>query len=281
MLQEIPKRLLIINDMAGFGRCSLTVALPVASACKVQAIPVPTSIFSNHTGFASYYKKDMTVYLPDYLKQLDETAGSFDGIYCWLFCSLMQMHIINDYLHAYRKQNAKAPVVIIDPVMGDHGRPYRSITKDFCTQMKQFVTNARLLTPNLTEACILTDTPYHDGFWDLNELSVLTDKLSAFGAKQIVITGIRDENYFYNYIREANQGDSVVKTAVSGSSRPGTGDMFASIVSALTLRNYKLWDAVSVAADFIALCTKASDEAGIPLQEGVVFENFLGELATL
>lgn len=72
MLQEIPKRLLIINDMAGFGRCSLTVALPVASACKVHAIPVPTSIFSNHTGFASYYKKDMTVYLPDYSETLDE-----------------------------------------------------------------------------------------------------------------------------------------------------------------------------------------------------------------
>lgn len=281
MLQEIPKKLLIINDMAGFGRCSLTVALPVVSACKVQAIPVPTSIFSNHTGFASYYKKDMTVYLPDYLKQLDETAGSFDGIYCGYFGSLMQMHIMNDYLHEHKNKTAAKPFVIIDPVMGDHGNPYRSITQDFCRQMKQFITNAQLLTPNLTEACILTDTPYHDGFWDAKELSILADQLAAYGPTQIVITGIRTEDYFYNYIREEEQADSVVKTAVSGSSRPGTGDMFASIVSALTLRNYKLRDAVSAAADFIALCTRASDEAGLPVQEGVIFEAFLGKLTAL
>lgn len=275
----VPKKLLIVNDMAGFGRCSLTIALPIVSACKVQAVPVPTSIFSNHTGFPAYYKKDMTVYLTDYLTQLDRTAGQFDGIYCGYFGSLMQLHILDDYIHRHNNKAAAFPLVVIDPVMGDHGVPYRSMTADFCQQMKQFIKNATLLTPNITEACLLTDTPYHDGCWTNEELSAIMDKLSAYGAKQIVITGICDGSFFYNYIRDAGREDAVISVPVSGSSRPGTGDIFASIAAALTLRGYPLSDVVRLASDFIAACTLASDRAGVPVQEGVIFEDFLQQLA--
>lgn len=163
MMTRIPKKLLIVNDMTGFGRCSITVALPVISACKVQAIPVPTSIFSNHTGFPSYYKQDLTVYMTDYLKQLDTIVADFDGIYCGYLGSMMQMHIMNDYILKHLTNNTHKPVIIIDPVMGDHGNAYPSISVDFCQQMKQFIHCADLLTPNITEACLLTDTPYQEG----------------------------------------------------------------------------------------------------------------------
>lgn len=278
---DIPKKLLIVNDMAGFGRCSLTIALPVVSACKVQAIPVPTSIFSNHTGFPAYYKKDMTVYLNDYMKQLDETAGRFDGIYCGYFGSLMQLHILDEYIRRHSADGTAFPLVVIDPVMGDHGTPYRSMTADFCEQMKQFIRNATLLTPNITEACLLTDTPYHDGLWSNEALCEITDKLTAYGPKQIVITGICDGSFFYNYVRDTGKKDTVISVPVSGLAHPGTGDIFASIAAALTLRGYPLAEIVKIASDFIAACTLASDEAGVPVQEGVIFEAFLQQLADI
>lgn len=278
---DIPKKLLIVNDMAGFGRCSLTIALPVVSACKVQAIPVPTSIFSNHTGFPAYYKKDMTVYLNDYMKQLDETAGRFDGIYCGYFGSLMQLHILDEYIRRHSADGTAFPLVVIDPVMGDHGSPYRSMTADFCEQMKQFIRNATLLTPNITEACLLTDTPYHDGLWNNEALCEIADKLTAYGPKQIVITGICDGSFFYNYVRDTGKKDTVISVPVSGLAHPGTGDIFASIAAALTLRGYPLAEIVQIASDFIAACTLASDEAGVPVQEGVIFEAFLQQLADI
>lgn len=278
---DIPKKLLIVNDMAGFGRCSLTIALPVVSACKVQAIPVPTSIFSNHTGFPAYYKKDMTVYLNDYMKQLDETAGRFDGIYCGYFGSLMQLHILDEYIRRHLADGTAFPLVVIDPVMGDHGTPYRSMTADFCEQMKQFIRNATLLTPNITEACLLTDTPYHDGLWSNEALCEITDKLTSYGPKQIVITGICDGSFFYNYVRDTGKKDTVIPVPVSGLAHPGTGDIFASIAAALTLRGYPLAEIIKIASDFIAACTLASDEAGVPVQEGVIFEAFLQQLADI
>lgn len=281
MKDELPKKLLIVNDMTGFGRCSIAVALAVVSACKVQPVAVPTSVFSNHTGFPTYYKKDLTVYMPEYLKQLDTVASDFDGIYCGYFGSLMQMHIMSEYIAAHLKNQKKKPFVIIDPVMGDHGAPYHSITDDFCRQMQQFIANSDLLTPNLTEACLLTDTPYHDGSWTEAELTALAAKLAAMGPSQIVITGICDKQYFYNYIHLSDGNHFIEKTPVAGSSRPGTGDIFASIVAALTLRGYTLQAAVKTASEFIARCTDASDKAGVPLQEGVIFELFLSELTRL
>ncbi len=281
MTDKTPKKLLIVNDMTGFGRCSIAVALPVISACKVQAIPVPTSVFSNHTGFPSYYKKDMTVYMPDYLRQLDTVASDFDGIYCGYFGSLMQMHIMDEYLHAHTHDPNRKPIVIIDPVMGDHGKPYHSITPDFCGQMKQFIANSDLLTPNITEACLLTDTPYHDGLWTESELTSICAQLASMGPSQIVITGICDNSSFYNYIYRSDGSHTIIKTPVAGSSRPGTGDIFTSIVSALIVRRYELPLAVEKASSFIASCTKASDDAAVPTQEGVLFELFLGELTGL
>jgi pyridoxine kinase len=281
MREQTPKKLLIVNDMTGFGRCSIAVALPIISTCKVQAIPVPTSVFSNHTGFPTYYKKDMTVYMQDYLKQLDTVADEFDGIYCGYFGSLMQMHIMEEYIKKHIQSSKKKPVIIIDPVMGDHGNPYHSITADFCQQMQKFIQNSDLLTPNITEACLLTNTPYHDGSWTETELTAIADLLASMGPSQIVITGICDHQYFHNYIRQSDGSHTTIKTPVSGSSRPGTGDIFASIVAALIMRCYDLPAAVETASSFIAKCTRASDEAGVPTQEGVLFELFLNELTVL
>ena len=273
-----PKKIAVINDMAGYGRCSMTIALPVISACRVQACPVPTSIFSNHTGFASHYKIDLTDYLTDYLQQWNQLSVFFDGILCGYLGSVSQMAIMDQFIKDRTCQDKK-PMVIIDPVMGDHGKTYKTITTSFCSQMKHFIHGAKIVTPNLTEACILTDTPYKDGCWTEKDLLKIACQLKQMGSDKLVITGIRDKDTFHNFIYENETSYSMYSTPITGGFRHGTGDIFAGILSALCVRGYSFSSSVQKAADFIATVIKASSDADVPEQEGVIFENFLEILA--
>lgn len=280
MTNMIPKKIAIINDMAGFGRCSMAVALPVISACKVQACPVPTSIFSNHTGFPTHYMKDLTEFMNPYLEGWNQLHLKFDGILCGFLSSIPQMKYINSYLDS-SLHNTVSPIIIIDPVMGDHGKAYKTITPDFCLHMKQFIQKASILTPNITEACLLTDTPYKDSQWSETDLIQISEKLHSMGPQKIVITGIKDEIQFCNFIYENNMTYSNYATPIAGASRPGTGDIFASILSALSVRGFNFTTSVQIAADFIATSIKASSDANIPTAEGVIFEMFLDNLTKL
>ena len=274
-----PKKLIVINDMAGVGRCSMTVAIPVISACKVQACPVPTSIFSNHTGFPTFFKKDLTNALPDYLEGLHKLPIKFHGIYCGYLGSLEQIQLVGNYIQ--KAQKDYGPIVIVDPIMGDHGTCYSTITPEFCNEMRLLLPYANIITPNITEACILTETTYHPGYYTEEELLTIIRKLQDLGASNIVITGIKDEENFYNFIYEDSSNYTLMKTPIAGESRPGTGDIFASIVSALVLRDYDLTEAVKVASEFIATCTAATSKLNIPVQEGVALELFLSNLTSL
>lgn len=271
-----PKKLIVINDMSGFGRCSMTVALPVISACGVQAIPVPTSIFSNHTGFSSWYKYDLTDSMTDYLTQLTRLSIDYDGIYCGYFGSLSQIQIVRNYIQTEKKSR---PIkLILDPVMGDHGMCYSSITSEFCLELKALLPYADLITPNITEACLLTDTPYKEDSFTEEELLTMCQKLQALGATNIIITGLNYQTHIQNFCYESAHHYSLLSNERAGASRPGTGDLFASIVSAMLLRNHPLSDCVKKASGFISTCIHASDEANVPINEGVIFESFLKEL---
>lgn len=278
MNQTIPKKLAVIQDMAGIGRCSLSVSLPVISACRVQACPMPTALFSSHTGYPSFYKYDFTGCIPDYLAAWQKLDQHFDGIYCGYLGSPAQMKLISSYI-----QNEKAlrpdTKIIIDPVFGDHGRIYSGLSEEYVSAMQKFIQSADLITPNLTEACFLTGTPFQENCFSTKVLTELGQSLSALGPSKIVITGIRDADFFVNFTFDAAAGRSdLCRVPVSGSSRPGTGDIFASVVAARLLLDIPLSDCVKTAAGFIAACTKASDEARVPIRDGVIFENFLSML---
>lgn len=274
-----PQKLIVINDMVGVGRCSMTVAIPVISACKVQPCPIPTSIFSNHTGFPTFFKKDLTDTLPEYIKGLDILGIDFQGIYCGYLGSLNQIKLVSTYIK--EAKNKFRPLVILDPIMGDHGTCYRTITPEFCEEMKLLLPYADIITPNITEACLLTDTTYHSGSYTEEELLNIVEKLHKLCASQIVITGMKDERNFYNFIYEDNLTYRVMETPIAGASRPGTGDIFTSIISALVLRNFSLNEATKVACDFISTCTSAASEMNIPVQEGVALELFLSQLTAI
>ena len=280
MNDKIPKSLAIIQDIAGIGRCSLGVALPVVSACGVQACPLPTAVFSSHTGFPTFYKRDLSEDLSRHLLSWERLNRHFDGIYCGYLGSASQMEVIASYIKRETALFGQTRI-IIDPVMGDHGKMYQNLPTDYKDAMKGFVANAGLITPNITEACLLTDTPCQEYGWSADALFTISKKLHALGPEQVIVTGIQEGNQFLNYISDDTGAELVSEccvTPVSGASRPGTGDIFASIVCALLLRGRVLSDCVKIAANFVATCIKSSDDADVPVCEGVIFESSLGLL---
>lgn len=270
-------RLAMINDIAGFGRCSTTVSLPVISVMKVQVCPVPTSVLSNHLGFPLCHFDDYTSHMRDYIKVWNELGLTFDGLYCGFLGNEEQIDIVREFVEMFRP-----PLFLLDPVMGDHGRAYSSITETHVQKMKELLPLADIITPNITEACLLTGTPWKDGEWTMQELSGLCEKLASLCLKDsvgasIVITGIRQGDSLVNFLWDDGVY-TTVSTPIAGASRPGTGDIFASILAADAVRGETLLTSVQKAANFVGLCIAGSEKAGTPVQEGVVFEKYLAAL---
>lgn len=265
----IPPRLAMINSMAGYGRCSTTVALPVISAMQVQVCPVPTSVLSNHLGFPTCYFEDFTPHMRGYINAWKELNLTFDGLYCGFLGSVEQMDMVEEFL-----QDFHPGIFLLDPVMGDHGKCYSSITEEHSNRLKKLLPYADILTPNLTEACLLTDTPYKEGTWSQSELLILCEKLSVLCPGRIVITGLNDNSSFLNFIW--NKGVySTYAVPKAGNARHGTGDLFASILIADALHHVDFTASVKKAADFVALCIRGSDECNVPIKEGILFENYI------
>ena len=281
-------RLAMINDIAGFGRCSTTVSLPVISVMKVQVCPVPTSVLSNHLGFPLCHFDDYTSHMRDYIKVWDELGLTFDGLYCGFLGNEEQIDIVREFVEMFRP-----PLFLLDPVLGDHGRSYSSITKTHVQKMKELLPLADIITPNITEACLLTGTPWKDGEWTMQELSGLCERLAdicqqesvssgeasvgTVSSASIVITGIRQGDSLVNFLWDDGVY-TTVSTPIAGASRPGTGDIFASILAADAVRGETLLTSVQKAANFVGLCIAGSEKAGTPVQEGVVFEKYLAAL---
>ena len=198
------KKIAIINDMTGFGRCSIAVALPVISMLRVQCCALPTAIFSNHTGFKSFYYQDYTDHMQPSIDEWKKLDLQFSGICTGFLGSATQISIVSDFIRDFKRPDN---LIIIDPVMGDYGRPYPTYTTEMCSNMKELVGYADILTPNVTEACILTDTPYKESGWHLSEIESMAAKLALRGPSKIVITGIPQGQYVANFCYEAYSPD--------------------------------------------------------------------------
>lgn len=268
------KKIAVINDFSGFGRCSLAVALPIISAMKVQCCPLPTSIFSNHTGFKSFYYKDFTEYMPDYMEEWKRLNLHFEGISTGFLGSAKQINIVQEFFKHFKKKDT---VVVIDPVMGDYGKCYPTYTDEMCQRMKELVEYADILTPNLTEACILTEIPYREDM-KVSQVIEIARELSERGPKKVVITGIVQKSYISNLCYEVGQEPTMRKTQKVGTQRSGTGDIFASIIAADAVNGVPFKDSVRKASLFIKKCIIRSMELEIPVTDGVCFEEVLGSL---
>lgn len=269
------KRIALVNDIAGFGRCSVTVELPLISAMKIQACPLPTAILSVHTGFPDHYLDDYTERMAPYIASWEKNGLAFDGICTGFLGSAEQIAIVLDFIRRFKGAGTR---VMVDPVMGDYGKLYPSYTQEMCDKMRSLLGVADLVTPNLTEACQLLDIPYPtDGIVTDDELCEMAEALAARGPKQVVITGLHEGDTIKNFLYEEGK-IAIVRAPKIGGDRSGSGDAFAAIVAASLIRGEELEAAVQKAASFISRCLAYALELDLPWNYGLPFEEYLTEL---
>ena len=273
-------RVAAVHDLCGYGKCSLGIAIPVLSAAGIDVCPVPTSLFSAHTRFPRFYMHDTTPMLDDYLDAWRDEGIGLDGVYSGFLGSAEQVDAI---LRLYREYpNA---LRLVDPVMGDGGSKYPTYTDEMCEAMKGLVDGADVLTPNLTEASILTGIPYESQDVDEAYVRRITDALLGQGAKSVVLKGVvhAGERTIRNYVAVAG-GDGVPEE-VSGELLPymlhGTGDLFASGLVAAIYTGRDLLSAVSFASELVRHAMQITPEQPDYQVRGVSFESVLGDVTAL
>lgn len=279
-MPPLQKKIAAINDFSGYGRCSLTVALPVISRLKVQCCPVPTSIFSNHTAFPHYYFDDYTGRMTEYISHWKQLDLHFDGILTGFLGSREQIAIVQDFIAHFK---GKDTIVIIDPIMGDHGKTYATYTPDMCNAMRELCASADILTPNLTEACILAEVPYAphtmstEDFFDI--AGQIANRINA--KAKIVITGIHLGTHIGNVIYTPDSAPVLFRQKKTGTERCGTGDIFSSIIAADAVKGADFTASVKHASGFVKKCIEATEQYTVAPAEGVCFEEVLHALKPL
>lgn len=266
------KRVACIHDLSGYGRCSLTTAIPVLSVLGIQACPVPTAVFSKHTGFESFFCHDLTDCMEEYLA--DWSGLHFDGVYSGFLGRAEQIQIVEDFI----KSLGGDPLIFVDPVMGDGGHMYSTYTAKMCIEMRRLAALATVITPNLTEASILTGSDYAGEEISLAKAKKLAEKLLKLGTKAAVITGIRDGDFLCNFALEVGGASFVEKIPRTNAVFSGTGDLFAAVTCGELMRGENLRQAVRRASGFVCKVTEETLCDGSNLVEGVQFEPYLAEL---
>lgn len=274
------KKAAVINDLSGFGKCSLTATIAVLSVMGVQPCPIPTAVLTNQTGYKNHYCIDLTDELCHYKEMWSLNNESFDGIYSGYIADKKQVDIILDFINTFRKSNT---VVLVDPVMGDDGRLYSAFSIETCKKVCSLARSADIITPNLTELCILTDTDFEklnshcksDDF--LERISDVAKGAFSHSEQKIVVTGIKKSDCLYNGVF-TKQDCSFVKAECHGGSFSGTGDIFASIVFASVVNGESLVSAVSKAVSFIEKATADTAKEPYDRNDGINFEKFLYQL---
>lgn len=270
------KKIALINDITGFGRCSIAVMAPIVSAMKIQAVSIPTAILSTHTQFPVYHFDDYTDNMPEYIQTYKTLGLEFDGIATGFLGSAKQVDIVLDFIKHFKKPNT---FVLIDPVMGDYGKLYKTYTPLMCQKMKELVKYADVLTPNLTELVTLLDIAYPKATPSYEEIESMCKKLSMQGPKHIVVTGINiQERQIANFIYHTDGSHEIVVTDRIGGDRSGTGDVISSIIAGMYMNGHTLFDSVKKAAHFVSKCIQYCEANQVPSHYGLCFEMYLNEL---
>ena len=268
------KKIAVINDFSGFGRCSIAVSLPIISAMKVQCCPVPTSIFSNHTGYDSFFYTDYTEHMDAYMNEWKKLDLKLSGILTGFLGSPQQIGIVKRFLETFKTDET---ITVIDPVMGDYGALYPTYSTHLAEQMTELIEYADILTPNLTEACFLTGTEYRADM-DEESLTEVCKKLCKMGPAKIVISGLERGENLENFIYEDGKTPQVILEHKVGSFRAGTGDVFSSIIAADAVNGVEFTQSVRHASAFVAKALRKTVELDLPENDGICFEEFLTEI---
>lgn len=273
-------KIAVIQDISGFGRCSMTVALPVMSAMGGQCCPLPTAYLSAHTAFPASDNAaflDLTEQMQRTSRHWRELSVTFDAVYSGFLGSLAQIDLIAQFTADFRQSHT---LVLTDPVMGDHGKPYRTYTPSMCRRMGELASRADVITPNLTEAALLLGEDYTDAPRSEAGMREWLRRLSLNGKRSVVITGVSLASEQLGagcFDRESGRTHFAMARQEPGQF-PGTGDLFASVVLGDLLRGQTLPHGVELAVAFVQQCVHRTLALGTPTLEGVQFEQLLGEL---
>ena len=274
------KKVAVINDLSGFGKCSLTAAIAVLSVMGVQPCPMPTAVLTNQTGYPNFHSVDLTDELNHYSEMWSLNRAEFDGIYSGYVAGESQIDIIYDFISKFRRSNTK---VIVDPVMGDNGILYSSYNSETCRKVCQLAKTADIITPNLTELCILANADYNrlTSFCnDKNYLEMIAQtakRAISHENQSIAVTGIKKGLFLYNGII-SKDSSHFEKSVQHGDSFSGTGDIFASILCASVINGEKLETAVLKATTFLEEVIADTIKEPYDRNDGVNFEKFLYKL---
>ena len=270
------KRIASIQDISCLGRCSLTVALPVISAMGVECAIVPTAVLSAHTAFPGFVSRDLTDQLPAIAAHWRQQNVHFDALYTGYIASVPQVQQVLDFFDAVKSPDT---LLIVDPAMADHGKLYAGFGDDFPAAMARVVARADVALPNITEACLLTGTPYRE---ELDEpfARELLRRVASLGAKKVVLTGASfspDKLGAMGY-----DSDTGAYFTCLGPRHPasfhGTGDIFAAVVTGGLVRGMTLKQTAQLAVDFTLDCIRATERDPAAGWYGVEFEKALPAL---
>lgn len=268
------KRILTIQDISCLGQCSLTVALPILSACGLETCVLPSAVLSTHTGgFTGYTFRDLTEDMPDILNHWIKENITFDAFYTGYLGSEKQIDYVIDIMN---KSGKESGVRIVDPAMGDGGKLYPGFDVAFAKAMGRLCGQADIIIPNLTEACYITDTVYKESY-DEAYIDELVTKLAAGREKTVILTGIGYEDGYTGVVVYENGAKKYYKHIKIKNGCHGTGDIFASAFAGAYVKGKSAYDAAVIAADYVVECIKATidDESH---WYGAKFEPVLGKL---
>ena len=280
------KKIAAVNDISGFGKCSLTAAIPVMSALGVQCCPLVTGVFSNQTGYDSFYCRDCTDDMVPCIEEWKKLGAEFDGILTGFIANSKQGEIINKLIDTFGKEGT---VIAVDPVMADDGEIYKCYDEACVRAIISLAGRADIITPNLTELCILSERNYDDVvslkrdelLSAIKEMSILHNKEKA---KIVITSGIHiSENEVANAVYDNGSFDVIV-TPHYGGSFSGTGDILASFVTAQYIKGVPVKKAVKQASEFICKSieeTIKDTDGNYCRMDGVHFEKYLRELGDL
>lgn len=245
-------KILTIQDISCVGQCSLTVALPIISACGVETCILPSAVLSTHTAFSGFTFRDLTDDMPAICDHWQKENIKFDAIYTGYLGSVKQIEYVINIIKTLNKDGAKA---IIDPAMADNGKLYPLFDQKYVDAMKTLCACADYLIPNITEACFLTDTEYKTEY-DRTYIDGIIKKLISLGCKNIIITGISYREGYTGIVIYENGKYNYYEHEKLPNSCHGTGDIYASAFTGALIRGKSAFDAAKIAADYTVECIR-------------------------
>ena len=272
------KRILTIQDISCVGKCSLTVALPIISAQGIEACILPTALLSTHTGFKNFTFRDLTDEFDEITQVWHKENIAFDGIYTGFLGSFSQLELIEKIFNEF---NDSAPLILVDPCMGDNGKLYHGFDEKFVMKMRELCTKAHVITPNITEASFMCGIPFLGSDYTQDYILELLEGLASFGVRKIVLKGIRYKQNECGII--AYDAKTKEKVEYFHEFLPfhtsGTGDIFASVLFGSLINGESMQNSIKKAANFVLSSIKVTLKDKSRAWYGVQFEKMLGTLA--